>query len=149
MNPKEALELIQLFEKSNLEILEFEQGESRLYLKKMTASPHSEQAIGSTDGLPAPQPNQPKTTQAAEAETHKICSPMVGTFYRSSSPEAEPFVQVGDTVKSGDVLCIIEAMKMLNEIRADVNGVIRQIPVANGEMVDYGKVLFLVEETYD
>ena len=81
----------------------------------------------------------------AAAAGHAVKSPMVGTFYRSSSPGAAPFVQVGDTVKEGDTLCIIEAMKLLNEIDADASGTIRQILVENGQAVEYGQPLFIIE----
>lgn len=146
MNHNEILELVKLFEKSSLEILELGQGENRLYLKKM--APTQNTGIITTTPILAAAPIPEKGEEAVNSY-HKISSPMVGTFYRSSSPEAEPFVNVGDTVKKGDVLCIIEAMKMLNEIQADVSGTIKEIPIQNGEMVDYGKVLFLIEESYD
>ena len=73
-----------------------------------------------------------------------VTSPMVGTFYRSPSPEAKPFVQVGDTVKKGDTLCIIEAMKLLNEIEAEEDGVIKEVLVENGQPVEFGQPLFIL-----
>lgn len=73
-----------------------------------------------------------------------MTSPMVGTFYRSPSPEAKPFVQVGDTVKKGDTLCIIEAMKLLNEIEAEEDGVIKEVLVENGQPVEFGQPLFIL-----
>jgi acetyl-CoA carboxylase biotin carboxyl carrier protein len=83
---------------------------------------------------------------AAEAAAgHTVKSPMVGTFYRSSSPGAAPFVQVGDTVKEGDTLCIIEAMKILNEIESDKAGVIKQVLCENGQAVEYGQTLYIIE----
>ena len=75
---------------------------------------------------------------------HEVKSPMVGTFYRSSSPGSEPFVEVGQTVKEGDTLCIIEAMKLLNEIEADASGVIKAILVDNGQPVEFGEPLFII-----
>jgi acetyl-CoA carboxylase biotin carboxyl carrier protein len=80
----------------------------------------------------------------AEPEGHLVKSPMVGTFYRSSAPDAKPFADVGDTVKAGDTICIIEAMKLLNEIEADVDGVVKEILVENGQPVEYGQPLFLI-----
>jgi acetyl-CoA carboxylase biotin carboxyl carrier protein len=82
---------------------------------------------------------------AAAAAGHTVKSPMVGTFYRSSSPGAAPFVQVGDTVKEGDTLCIIEAMKILNEIESDKSGVVKQVLCENGQAVEYGQALYIIE----
>ncbi len=89
------------------------------------------------------------TAAAAAAEIaaagHTVKSPMVGTFYRSSSPGAAPFVQVGDTVKEGDTLCIIEAMKILNEIESDKSGTVKQVMCENGQAVEYGQALYIIE----
>lgn len=99
----------------------------------------------------APVPATPAPAPKAEApreDTSKyveVKAPIVGTFYRAPSPEAEPFVKEGDTVKKGQVLCIIEAMKLMNEIESEVSGVIRKIMVSNGEPIEYGQVLFLIE----
>jgi acetyl-CoA carboxylase biotin carboxyl carrier protein len=86
-------------------------------------------------------------TAAAEvaAAGHTVKSPMVGTFYRSSSPGAAPFVQVGDTVKEGDTLCIIEAMKILNEIESDKSGTVKQVLCENGQAVEYGQAMYVIE----
>lgn len=81
----------------------------------------------------------------AEISGHSVCAPMVGTFYRAPNPGATPFAEVGQTVKEGEPLCIIEAMKLLNEIEADKSGVIKQILVENGEPVEYGQPLFVIE----
>ncbi len=81
----------------------------------------------------------------ADAEGHTVKSPMVGTFYRSSSPDAKPFVDVGSKVAVGDTLCIIEAMKLLNEIESDVAGVVKKIMLENGQPVEYGEPLFIIE----
>ena len=80
----------------------------------------------------------------AEIEGHVVKSPMVGTFYRSSSPDAKAFVDVGSTVNTGETICIIEAMKLLNEIESDVTGVIKKILVENGQPVEYGEPLFII-----
>jgi acetyl-CoA carboxylase biotin carboxyl carrier protein len=88
---------------------------------------------------------------AAVAEVEQVCaghtvkSPMVGTFYRSSAPGAKPFVEVGDSIKAGETICIIEAMKILNEIEADKSGVVTQILCENGQAVEYGQPLYIVE----
>jgi acetyl-CoA carboxylase biotin carboxyl carrier protein len=81
----------------------------------------------------------------AAAAGHTVKSPMVGTFYRSSSPGAAPFVQVGDVVKEGDTLCIIEAMKILNEIESDKSGTVKQVLCENGQAVEYGQALYVIE----
>ncbi len=95
---------------------------------------------------PAPSPS-PKTESPKEdlSKYVEVKAPIVGTFYRAPSPEAEPFVKEGDTVKKGQVLCIIEAMKLMNEIESEVSGVVRKILVANGEPIEYGQVLFLID----
>jgi acetyl-CoA carboxylase biotin carboxyl carrier protein len=81
---------------------------------------------------------------AAEVQGHVVKSPMVGTFYRASSPGSPPFVEIGSSIKEGDTLCIIEAMKLLNEIDADASGVIKQILVENGQPVEFGQPLFVI-----
>ncbi|WP_244815187.1 acetyl-CoA carboxylase biotin carboxyl carrier protein [Caballeronia sp. Lep1P3] len=84
------------------------------------------------------------TPAAAAPQGHVVTSPMVGSFYRAPSPGADPFVQVGDTVKEGQTICIIEAMKLLNEIEADKSGVVKEILVENGQAVEYGQPLFVI-----
>jgi len=91
---------------------------------------------------PAPKPEAPKEDTSKYVE---VKAPIVGTFYRAPAPDAEPFVKEGDTVKKGQVLCIIEAMKLMNEIESEVSGVVRKILVSNGEPIEYGQVLFLIE----
>lgn len=95
----------------------------------------------------APAPSPAAAPAAPAADNRKtITSPMVGTFYTSPSPDAKPFVQVGDTVKEGDVVCIVEAMKLMNEIDSEVSGKIVEICVENGQPVEYGQVLMYVEQ---
>jgi acetyl-CoA carboxylase biotin carboxyl carrier protein len=89
--------------------------------------------------MPAPAAEAP-----AGQEGHVVKAPMVGTFYRSASPDAKPFVEVGQTVKEGETICIIEAMKLMNEIEADASGVVKAILVENGQPVEYGQALFIV-----
>jgi acetyl-CoA carboxylase biotin carboxyl carrier protein len=91
-------------------------------------------------------PATPAAAVPAPANVHEIKSPIVGTFYRSPSPDASPFVQVGSAIQSGTVLCIVEAMKLMNEIESDVSGKIVKIMVENGQPVEYDQVLFLVEK---
>jgi acetyl-CoA carboxylase biotin carboxyl carrier protein len=95
-----------------------------------------------TAGTGPPGPAEPAAP--LEAEGHTVKSPMVGTFYRSATPGAKPFVEIGQSVKSGETICIIEAMKLLNEIEADRDGSIKEILVENGEPVEYGQPLFVI-----
>lgn len=90
-------------------------------------------------------PSYPQEIIKEEENLHTITSPLVGTFYRASSPDAAPFVEVGSRVEKGQVLCIIEAMKIMNEIESDVSGIVRKILVENGQPVEYGEPLFLIE----
>jgi acetyl-CoA carboxylase biotin carboxyl carrier protein len=100
-----------------------------------------------TPAVPAilPAATQSEAAPAPEAEGQKVTAPMVGTYYSSPSPSAEPFVQVGDEVQVGDPLCIIEAMKMMNQIDAEVSGRIRAIQVENAEPVEFDQVLFVID----
>ena len=93
-------------------------------------------APASVPAAPTPTPDEPKG--------HQVKSPMVGTFYRAPGPGSKPFVELGQTVKPGDTLCIIEAMKLLNEIEAEVAGTVKEILAENGQAVEYGQVLFLI-----
>ncbi|WP_161881904.1 acetyl-CoA carboxylase biotin carboxyl carrier protein [Deinococcus alpinitundrae] len=100
---------------------------------------------GSVEAAPTPATEAPATAPAAKASGTPLKAPIVGTFYASSSPDAAPYVKVGDTVSAGQVLCIIEAMKLMNEIEAETGGVVREILVKNAEPVEYGQTLFLIE----
>jgi acetyl-CoA carboxylase biotin carboxyl carrier protein len=104
------------------------------------AAPHAGAPVAMA-GAAVPSP------PAAAADIYQVTSPMVGTFYRASNPNAPPFVQAGDNVKKGQVLCIIEAMKLMNEIESEVSGEIVDIPVSNGQPVEYGEVLFRIRIT--
>lgn len=111
-----------------------------------------EHLLGQAELKPVAQPEQeaakPPATQAEEDESNRlmtITAPLVGTFYRSSTPEAAPFVEVGDRVKKGQVICIIEAMKLMNEIEAEADGIVARVLVDNSHPVEYGEPLFLLE----
>jgi acetyl-CoA carboxylase biotin carboxyl carrier protein len=93
---------------------------------------------------PAAQPAAAAAPEAAASEGHKVLSPMVGTFYEAPSPDAEPFVKIGDEVNVGDTLCVIEAMKMMNQIESDAAGHIAAIQATNAEPVEFGQVLFVI-----
>ncbi|UCF06207.1 MAG: acetyl-CoA carboxylase biotin carboxyl carrier protein [bacterium] len=102
-------------------------------------------AVSALGDASAPEHSAPAPPREADVELTTVVSPMVGTFYRASSPESEPFVREGKRVEIGEVLCIIEAMKLMNEIEADTNGIIRKVLVADAQPVEYGQPLFLVE----
>lgn len=152
MDIRKIKKLIELLEESGISELEIKEGEESVRISRQTATaapvavaapapapvPVSAPSAGS-DSSPAAE------TPAEEVSGHKIRSPMVGTFYAAPSPTAGPFVTVGQRVKAGDTLCIIEAMKMMNQIEADVSGVVKQILVENGQPVEFDQVLFIIE----
>ncbi len=130
----EILEFIHEFEKTTLSSIELEMGDIKIKLNKDGAQA-SHQAVSETVNLQSGQNDLP-----ADGD-HVIESPLVGTYYESPSPEAEPFISVGVTVHKGDTLCIIEAMKTMNEIKAPINGTVTRIHVKNQELVGYGQAL--------
>jgi acetyl-CoA carboxylase biotin carboxyl carrier protein len=150
MDLRKLKKLIDLVEESSISELEITEGEERVRISKS----------GAGAGIPV-QVNAPAAaapTSASVTETkilnkveeelpagHIVKSPMVGTFYRTSAPGSDPFVEAGQTVKAGDTLCIIEAMKLLNEIEADKDGIIKAILIENGQPVEYGEALFVIE----
>ena len=148
--------LIDLVAESDISELEVTEGESKVRIVKNAAPapqaqvmmmPHAQQAIAAPAAAapaPAAAPTEAPAAAPAVPAGHVVKSPMVGTFYRASAPGAAPFVDVGSTVKEGDTLCLIEAMKLLNEIDADANGTIKQILVENGQPVEYGQPLFII-----
>jgi acetyl-CoA carboxylase biotin carboxyl carrier protein len=155
MDLRKLKTLIDLVSESGISELEVTEGEGKVRIVK-NAPPVYVQPSAS---YAAPQFAQPTLAGAAEApaaasapatpaaaapQGHVVTSPMVGTFYRAPSPGADPFVQVGDTVKEGQTICIIEAMKLLNEIESDKSGVVKEILVENGQAVEYGQPLFVV-----
>lgn len=153
MDLRKLKTLIELVEASGIAELEIHEGEERVRITRALAAgqpvfaPAPQQVIAAAPAA-APAATAPAAAPAAAApaaeEGHIIKSPMVGTFYRSASPGAKPFVDVGQSVKSGDTLCIIEAMKLLNEIDTDHAGVIKAILVENGQPVEFGQPLFVI-----
>lgn len=154
MDIKEILQLIQAVSEHSLTKLELEEGDFFLSLEREKEMPQILNVTGAIPGaVPAAmvQPAAPaQAAMAAAPETAAIdsgsvvTSPLVGTFYNASSPEAEPFVKVGDTVKKGQVLGIIEAMKLMNEIESEFDGVVEAVLVENEEVVEYGQPLFRI-----
>lgn len=151
MDLRKLKKLIDLVEESGISELELtEEGEKVRISRNFTASiPATHYAPPSAQYTAAHQAEAPQASAASanaqpENEGHAVKSPMVGTFYRASSPDAKAFVEVGDTVAVGDTLCIIEAMKLLNEIESDKAGVVKKILVDNGQAVEYGEPLFII-----
>lgn len=153
MDLRKLKTLIELVESSGISELEVTEGEEKVRIVKtqpvapgmtyMMAAP----AIGvaPAPAAPLPGPSVPLAPAIAEPTGTPLKAPMVGTFYRSGSPGVKAYVDVGTEVKVGDVLCIIEAMKLMNEIQAESAGIVKQILVENGQPVEYGQVLFLIE----
>ncbi len=151
MDLRKLKKLIDLVEESGIAELELtEEGETVRISRNFTSSGPAQQHYANyapAQYAVAPQAQAPQaavTEVPAVEEGHAVKSPMVGSFYRSSSPDAKPFVEVGDTVAVGDTLCIIEAMKLLNEIESDKAGVVKKILVENGLAVEYGEPLFII-----
>ena len=152
MDLRKLKKLIDLVEESGIAELELTEGEEKIRIVKggrQTREPFymvSGPAPASTPApvaAPAPAAPLPPATPA-EPEGHVVKSPMVGTYYRCPSPGAKSFVEIGDSVKKGQTICIIEAMKLMNEIEADKDGVIKAVLVENGQPVEYGEPLFII-----
>ena len=150
MDLRKLKTLIDLVSDSNVSELEITEAEGKVRIVK--GGGVVAQAYAPTPAPVAAAPAvvaAPAVASAVEAPVvatgHAVKSPMVGTFYRSSAPGAKPFVEVGDSIKAGETICIIEAMKILNEIEADKSGVVTQILCENGQAVEYGQSLFIVE----
>ena len=148
MNLKEIREMINLMNENDLTEIEVEREGTKIKIKKSSteaiesirkfpAEHHIETHISSVAGE--------ETAQTVNPNREEIKSPMVGTFYRSPSPEAPPFIDIGQTVEVGQVVCIVEAMKLMNEIKSEVKGKIVDIPVDNAQPVEVGQTLFTVE----
>ncbi|PFH27235.1 MULTISPECIES: acetyl-CoA carboxylase biotin carboxyl carrier protein [Burkholderia] len=154
MDLRKLKTLIDLVSESGISELEVTEGEGKVRIVKNAPPVYVQQTAGFAPQVSAPAPSAALPTEGAAASAgaaapavpqgHVVTSPMVGTFYRAPSPGADPFTQVGDTVKEGQTICIIEAMKLLNEIESDKAGVIKEILVENGQAVEYGQPLFVI-----
>jgi acetyl-CoA carboxylase biotin carboxyl carrier protein len=136
--------LIDLVQQSGISELEITEGEERVRISRGVPATVPQAGAPPTAVTLAPAAVVPPADAEAEPEGHVIRSPMVGTFYRASAPGAKPFVEVGQAVKSGQTLCIIEAMKLLNEIESDRDGVVKAVLAENGQPVEYGEPLFIL-----
>lgn len=146
MDIRKVKKLIEMLEASELEEIEIHEGEESLKLvKKQPRMTTSEVSSEVTTSLKSPQQHLENATHTeSQVEGDKITSPMVGTFYAAPSPGAKPFISLGDEVKEGDVVCIVEAMKMMNEIKSDYSGKVTAIMVDNSEPVEFGQELFVI-----
>lgn len=150
MDLRKLKKLIDLVEESGISELELTEDGEKVRISRNFTANMPVQNYTHYMPQPAPQAQQQAAPSAAletastVEEGHAVKSPMVGTFYRSPSPDAKSFVEVGDTVAVGDTICIIEAMKLLNEIEADKAGVIKKILVDNGQAIEYGEPLFII-----
>lgn len=156
MDIRKVKKLIELLEESEVGEIEIHEGEESVRICKqvpqLATSIAPAPAIAVPTAAPASTAPAPRNTSLSDsdddfalADGHVINSPMVGTFYRSPSPDKPTFVEIGDQVSSGDVLCIVEAMKMMNQIEADTSGVIKEILAENGQPVEFGQPLFIIE----
>ena len=145
-NIDEIKELMALLEDSSLAVLEVEQGDCKVRLKKPAATVAAMAPAAAPAAAPTPAAAPAPAPAAAPAESGKtINAPIVGVFYAAPSPTADPYVSVGKKVKKGDVVCIIEAMKCMNEIQAEEDGEITAVLATNGELVEYGQPLFSIQ----
>jgi acetyl-CoA carboxylase biotin carboxyl carrier protein len=147
MDLRKLKKLIDLVQESGIAELEITEGEEKVKIVKGGATVAAPAAVlALPTAAPATLlPAAPSALEPPEGqEGHVVKAPMVGTFYRSPSPDAKAFVEVGQTVKEGDTICIIEAMKLMNEIEADASGTVKAILVENGQPVEYGQPLFIL-----
>jgi acetyl-CoA carboxylase biotin carboxyl carrier protein len=145
MEFEKIVELMERLEKSNLTALEVMDGDFSLRLEKNVQAVNVVSAPSAAVCATPVAPREIEVVSQKAPEGKMIKSPIVGTFYAASAPDAAPFVSVGQSVKKGDVLCIVEAMKMMNEIESDTDGIISEILCQNGDVVEFGQALFIIK----
>ena len=152
MDIRKVKKLIELLEESNVAEIEIHEGEESVRISRMSTTLPAQAVVQAAPAVAAPPPAAvaaaPQEVAAAEPATpdgHAVTSPMVGTFYEAASPGAKPFVQVGQQVNVGDTLCIVEAMKMLNQIEADKAGTVTAKLIENGQPVEFGQTLYVID----
>ena len=152
MDIRKVKKLIELLEESGIAEIEINEGDESVRISRhghaapaVSVAPPPAPAPIAAPPQPAPAATPAPATEPDE-EGYLVTSPMVGTFYASSSPDTAPYVQVGDRVSEGDTLCIIEAMKMMNQIEADVSGIVKSIRLQSGDPVEYGQTLFVIDQ---
>ena len=148
MDIRKVKKLIELLEESGLSEIEITEGEDKVRISKQTtvAKSSNDSALMSANDINGDHQQADTHPSLPNNGFHEVKAPMIGTFYQASEPDAEAFVKVGDPVSEGDTLCIIEAMKMMNKIESDIDGVIERILVRNGDPVEYDEVLFLISQ---
>ncbi len=144
MNTDDVLKLMSAFDESTLSELRYRIGEDSIVLRRGHEVPTSDVSLSQRSAALAPDDEEPAGPSSAEEGLERIVSPIVGTFYRSPSPDAPPFVEEGTVVTGGDAICILEAMKVMNELQAEFDLEVVTILVENGSMVEYGTPLFEV-----
>lgn len=151
MDIRKVKKLIELLEESGIAEIEITEGDDAVRISRhANAAPAQQVYAAPAAPAPAPAPVAAAPVEAVaepapEDEGHVVSAPMVGTYYSSSAPGAAPFIQIGDRVKAGDTLCIVEAMKMMNQIDSDADGIVKSIRVQNGEPVEYGQALVTID----
>ncbi len=151
MDIRKVKKLIELLEESGIAEIEISEGEDSVRISRFGSNVAAPVAVAmppaaAPAAATAAAPASALAMAEAEEDGHVVPAPMVGTFYNAPSPGSAPFVQVGDRVSIGDALCIIEAMKMMNQIEAEVAGTIKSIRVQNGDPVEYGQILFVIDQ---
>ena len=148
MDLRKLKKLIDLVQESGISELEVTEGEEKVRIAKHSTGPapisYMTQAPAAAPALAAAPAVAAAPVEPAQPDGHEVKSPMVGTFYRASAPGAKPLVEIGQTVAVGEVLCIIEAMKLMNEIESDAAGTVKAILLENGEPVEFGEPLFII-----
>ncbi len=152
MDIRKVKKLIELLDESGIAEIEITEGDDGVRISRYAGqvavpAPVAMPAVAAAPAaVAAAAPASPVAVAETEEDGHIVTAPMVGTFYNAASPGSPPFVQVGDRVNSGDILCIVEAMKMMNQIEAEVSGTIKSIRVQNGDPVEYGQILFVIDQ---
>ena len=153
MDIRKVKKLIELLEESNIDEIEIKEGEESVRISRYSSqapAPVAAPVMAAAPAAPVAAVAAPAPVAAAAAEAeedgHAVTAPMVGTFYSAPSPGSADFVQLGDRVNVGDTLCIVEAMKMMNPIEAEVSGTIKSIRAQNGDPVEYGQTLFMIDQ---
>jgi len=157
MDIRKVKKLIELLDESGIAEIEITEGDDSVRISRyaqgaapvVTAAPVAAPPPAAPAAVAAPAADSEPAPAAPEEDGFEVTAPMVGTFYAAPSPGAAPYIQVGDRVDVGDTLCIIEAMKMMNQIEADVAGVIKSIRLQNGEPVEYGQTLVVIDQRAD
>ncbi len=157
MDIRKVKKLIELLDESGIAEIEITEGEESVRISRYSQNAPVAAPIAAPIAAPvaAPTPTLAAAPAPAgapaepEEDGFEVASPMVGTYYAASSPGAAPYVQVGDRISEGDTLCIIEAMKMMNQIESDVSGVVKSIRIQNGEPVEFGQTLFVIDQRND